>query len=200
MGRSIRGGLRLQNTPLGCICRLAGCRASRLLLSFFLSKRKEQSLSALRAAPSGQLRSETPLRRQKCSLRKSISPDLGPRASPAGWLASKRACGRSATGDQGAALTPSPSGTWATPNPLKRVDLNFRPYEGVCGTKGSAWSLGLVGVTPIQSVKGRGIVSPCTRLDSRHPLKGCTPSRRTAPGRVWPRALARPGEWTKGKD
>ena len=48
------------------------------------------------------LRSETPLRRQKGSLRKSISPDLGPRASPAGWLASKRACGRSATGDRGA--------------------------------------------------------------------------------------------------
>ena len=69
MGRSMRGGLRLQNTPLGCICRLAGYGASRLLLSFFLSKRKEQSLSALRAAPMGQLRSETPLRRQKCSLR-----------------------------------------------------------------------------------------------------------------------------------
>ena len=71
----MRRGRLLQNTPPGCICRVAGCRASRLLLSFFIAKRKEQSLSALRAAPSGQLRSETPLRRQKCSLRiRSFAP------------------------------------------------------------------------------------------------------------------------------
>jgi hypothetical protein len=68
-----------------------------------------------------------------------------------------------ATGDQGAALTPSPSGTWATPSPLKRAALNFRPYGGMCGAKGSAWSLGLVGAALIQFVKGRGIVPPCTR-------------------------------------
>ena len=78
LGRFMRGGLRLQNTPLGCICRIVGCRASRPdpfgtvaygQLSFFIEKESKQSLSALRAAPSGQLRSETPLRRQKCALR-----------------------------------------------------------------------------------------------------------------------------------
>ena len=118
MGRSIRGGLRLQNTPLGCICRVAGCRASRLLLSFFLSKRKEQSLSALRAAPSGQLRSETPLRRQKCALRKG-------------------------TGE----FRPLRRATRAPPwtcRPLKRAALNFRPYGGSCGAEGCAWGLGRV--------------------------------------------------------
>ena len=50
-----------------------------------------------------------------------------------------------------------------TCRPLKRAALNFRPYEGVCGAIGGTWSLRLVGVTPIRSVKGRGIVSPCAR-------------------------------------
>ena len=50
-----------------------------------------------------------------------------------------------------------------TCRPLKRAALNFRPYESVCKAKGGTWSLGLVGVTPIQSVKGRGIVPPCAR-------------------------------------
>ncbi len=42
-----------------------------------------------------------------------------------------------------------------TCRPLKRAALNFRPYEGVCGAKGSAWRLGLTGAAPIQPVKGR---------------------------------------------
>ncbi len=50
-----------------------------------------------------------------------------------------------------------------TCRPLKRAALNFRPYGRLCRAKGCAWSLGLVGVTPIQSVKGRGIVPPCAR-------------------------------------
>ena len=50
-----------------------------------------------------------------------------------------------------------------TCHPLKRVDLNFRPYEGVCEAKGGTWSLGLIGASPIQPVKGRGIASPCAR-------------------------------------
>ncbi len=57
-----------------------------------------------------------------------------------------------------------------TCHPLKRVDLNFRPYGSVWRAKGGAWGLGLTGAAPIQAVKGRGIVSPCTHLDSRHPL------------------------------
>ena len=44
---------------------------------------------------------------------------------------------------------------------------------------------------PPQSVKGRGIAPPCTRLDSRHPLRVRTPSRRAAPGRVCQRVLTR---------
>ena len=92
-----------------------------------------------------------------------ISPVLRAKSLATLGCAPKRACGRSATGDQGAALTPSPSGTWATPSPLKRAAPNFRPYGSVCGATGCAWSLGLVGVTPIQSVKGRGIVLPCAR-------------------------------------
>ena len=144
----------MQNTPLGCICRVAGCRASRLLLSFFLSKRKEQ--------------------------RKMRPPVRNGGVSPV------------ATGDQGAALTPSPSGTWATPSPLKRAALNFRPYGSVCGAIGPAWSLRLVGAAPIQSVKGRGIVLPCTRSDSRHPLNIRTVLSRVAASRVWMRP---PGRW-----
>ena len=50
-----------------------------------------------------------------------------------------------ATGDQGAALDLSPSGTWATPSPLKRAALNFRPYGRLCRAKGCAWSFGLMG-------------------------------------------------------
>ncbi len=57
-----------------------------------------------------------------------------------------------------------------TCHPLKRVDLNFRPYGRLCEAKGGTWSLGLTGVTSIQPVNGRGIVSPCARQDSRHPL------------------------------
>ena len=144
MGRSIRGGLRLQNTPLGCICRLAGCGASRLLLSFSIAKRKEQRKML---TPYKEFR---PLRRAT-------------RAPP--W----------------------------TCRPLKRAALNFRPYEGVCGTKGSAWSLGLVGIVPIQSVKGRGIVPPCTHYDSRHPLCPCTVLSRAAVSRVWMRPPGRVG-------
>ena len=59
-----------------------------------------------------------------------------------GGCAPKRACGRSAMGDQRRCLwNPSPDGatplrvlrTWAAPNmgyaqPLKRLDLNFRPF------------------------------------------------------------------------
>ncbi len=80
-----------------------------------------------------------------------------------------------------------------TCRPLKRAALNFRPYEGVCGTKGSAWSLGLVGIVPIQSVKGRGVVPPCTRQDSRHPLCPCTVLSRAAVSRVWMRPPGRVG-------
>ncbi len=50
-----------------------------------------------------------------------------------------------------------------TCRPLKRAALNFRPYGSVCRAKGCAWGLGLTGVTPIQPVKGWGIVLPCAR-------------------------------------
>ena len=50
-----------------------------------------------------------------------------------------------------------------TCRPLQRAAPNFRPYESVCRAKGCAWSLGLVGATPIRSVKGRGVVLPCAR-------------------------------------
>ena len=42
-----------------------------------------------------------------------------------------------------------------TCHPLKRVDLNFRPYGSVCRAKVCAWRLGLTGAAPIQPVKGR---------------------------------------------
>ena len=73
------------------------CRAGGFLLSFCIAKRKKQSLSALRAAAMRRLRSETPLRRQKGSLRKGVPP--------------------SAEGGRGAAPGPRP--------PLKRGDGNF---------------------------------------------------------------------------
>ena len=50
-----------------------------------------------------------------------------------------------------------------TCRPLKRAALNFRPYESVCRVIAAAWRLGLTGAAPIQSVKGRGIASPCAR-------------------------------------
>ena len=71
-----------------------------------------------------------------------VSPDLRAKSLATLGCAPKRACGRSATGDQGAALTPSPSGTWATPSPLKRAAPNFRPYGSLYRAKGCAWGLG----------------------------------------------------------
>ena len=132
----------MQNTPPGCICRLAGCGASRPLLSFSIAKRKEQ--------------------------RKMLTPYKEFRSL------------------RGATRAPP----W-TCHPLKRVDLNFRPYEGVCRAIGPAWSLRLVSVTPIQSIKGRGIVSPCTHPNSRHPLSIRTVLSRVAAGRVRQRPSGR---------
>ncbi len=51
----MRGGLLLQNTPLGCICRVAGCRTSRLdpfgtvAYGHFLFSFKKKGAKPLRA-------------------------------------------------------------------------------------------------------------------------------------------------------
>jgi hypothetical protein len=38
-----------------------------------------------------------------------------------------------------------------TCHPLKRAAPNFRPYGSVCGAKGCAWGLGLLGAVSIQT-------------------------------------------------
>ena len=60
--------------PTGVYLRGTRVQGISLLLSFSIAKRKKQSLSALRAAAMRRLRSETPLRRQKGSLRKGLPP------------------------------------------------------------------------------------------------------------------------------
>ena len=56
----------------------------------------------------------------------------GARSDPSGlgaeMLTPYKSISPSAMGDQGAALDLCPSGTWATPSPLKRAALNFTPF------------------------------------------------------------------------
>ena len=93
-----------------------------------------------------------------------------------------------ATGDQGAALTPSPSGTWATPSPLKRAALNFRPFV----TQSLSWVLPgvLTAFCPKRKIAPRNLamgdfnLPPIAASDSRHNLRLRTTVSRGAAGRV----------------